>query len=129
MKVKCPLCKTISFETTSRYDPSVTANGGMVKKLVSWEIDWLCASTTLASEMTCPRCGVGQLAPSGRLTVIEDPKTIMETEEDMVKRFAEIDKPKVGKPVFVCDVCGKEIKTAGAMTLHKRSHKGEANNG
>jgi len=127
MKVKCPLCKTISFETTSRYDPSVTANGGMVKKLVSWEIDWLCASTTLASEMTCPRCGVGQLAPSGRLTVIEDPKTIMETEEDMVKRFAEIDKaeptPNVGKPAFICDVCGKELKTAGALTLHKRSHK------
>ena len=133
MKVKCPLCKTISFETTSRYDPSVTANGGMVKKLVSWEIDWLCASTTLASEMTCPRCGVGQLAPSGRLTVIEDPKTIMETEEDMVKRFAEIDKaeptPNVGKPAYICDVCGKELKTAGALTLHKRSHKGETKDG
>ena len=133
LKVKCPLCKTISFEITSRYDPNVTANGGMVKKLVPWEIDWLCASTTLASEMTCPRCGVGQLAPSGRLTVVEEQKTIMETEEAMAEQFAEIDKevtPKVGAKVYVCDVCGKEVSSALALSGHKRSHtKKEGNNG
>lgn len=146
MKVKCPNCKTISFETTDKYDPNVTPNGSMVKKLVPWEIDWLCSSTTLVSEMTCPRCGVGQLAPSGRLTVIEEPKTLMETEEALVEQFAEIDAkkattvfsdensnlgevtPKVGKPVHVCDICGKEVSSALALNGHKRSHK-EAVNG
>jgi uncharacterized protein (DUF983 family) len=126
MKVKCPLCKTISFETTDKYDPNVTPNGAMVRKLVSWEIDWLCTSTTKAAEMTCPRCGTGQLAPSGRLTVIEP--TIMETEEAMVEQFAEMDKaeilPKVGKPVYICEVCGKECSTALALNGHLRSHKG-----
>jgi hypothetical protein len=127
LKVKCPLCKTISFETTSRYDPNVTANGGMVKKLVPWEIDWLCASTTLASEMTCPRCGVGQLAPSGRLTVVEEQKTPVETEAAASDGNII---PPAGKPVFICDVCGKEVSSALALSGHKRSHtKKEGNNG
>lgn len=120
LKVKCTNCGRTDFETTDKYDPNITPNGSMVKCLLSYHIDWLTLSTTKAAEMTCPEC-LAQLAPSGRLTVL--PKTLMETEEAMVKRFAEIDKPKVGKPVFVCDVCGKELKTAGALTLHKRSHK------
>lgn len=130
LKVKCTNCGRTDFETTDKYDPNITPNGSMVKCLLQYHIDWLTLSTTKAAEMTCPEC-CAQLAPSGRLTVL--PKTLMETEEDMVKRFAEIDKaeptPNVGKPAYICDVCGKELKTAGALTLHKRSHKGEAANG
>ena len=133
LKVKCPNCKQICFETTDKYDPDVSARGDMLKSLMPYHLDFLLSATTLAPYLTCPKCGDGQLAPSGRLWVIEEPKTLMETEEAMVKRFAEIDKaeptPNVGKPAYICDVCGKELKTAGALTLHKRSHKGEANNG
>ena len=129
LKVKCPNCKQICFETTDKYDPDVSARGDMLKSLMPYHLDFLLSATTLAPYLTCPKCGDGQLAPSGRLWVIEEPKTLMETEEAMVKRFAEIDKPKVGKPVFVCDVCGKELKTAGALNGHKRSHKQEASNG
>jgi len=132
LKVKCPLCKTISFETTDKYDPNVTANGSMVKSLVSWKLDWLTSASTGPSQMTCPKCGQGQLAPSGRLTVLPEPKTLMETEEAMVEQFETMDKdeiaPKVGKKVYVCDICGKEVSSALALNGHKRSHK-EAVNG
>lgn len=133
LKVKCCNCGRTDFETTDKYDQNATPNGSMVKCLLPYHIDWLTLSTTKAAEMTCPEC-LAQLAPSGRLTVLPRPKTIMETEEAMVEQFAEMDKadqlPKVGKPVFICEVCGKEIKTAGALTLHKRSHtKGEVTNG
>ena len=133
LKVKCCNCGRTDFETTDKYDPNATPNGSMVKCLLPYHIDWLTLSTTKAAEMTCPEC-LAQLAPSGRLTVLPRPKTLMETEEAMVEQFAEMDKadqlPNVGKPVFICEVCGKEIKTAGALTLHKRSHtKGEVTNG
>jgi hypothetical protein len=60
----------------------------------------------------------------------------METEEVMVEQFAEIDKsdqpvtelptvevPKVGTKVYVCDICGKEVSSALALSGHMRSHK------
>jgi uncharacterized protein YbaR (Trm112 family) len=131
LKVVCPQCKRKKFVTTEHYNPDISPNGSMVRFLGGYHIDWLTTSATKVSEMACPECQ-GQLAPSGRLTVIEETKTLMETEEAMVEQFAEMDKadqlPKVGKPVHICDICGKELKTAGALTLHKRSHK-EANNG
>lgn len=134
LRVKCINCgRSGDFITTDKFDPDETPNGSMVKCLLPYHIDWLTLSTTKAAEMTCPEC-LAQLAPSGRLTVLPRPKTLMETEEAMVEQFAEMDKadqlPNVGKPVFICDVCGKELKTAGALTLHKRSHtKGEVTNG
>jgi hypothetical protein len=83
IKIKCPNCKVICFETTESFNPNVTPNGGMVRKLsnVPWEIDWLMASTTTAAEMVCPMCGVGQLAPSGRLTLVEPVPPFVEPEE------------------------------------------------
>jgi hypothetical protein len=39
------------------------------------------ASTTTAAEMVCPMCGVGQLAPSGRLTLVEPVPPFVEPEE------------------------------------------------
>jgi hypothetical protein len=121
LKVKCPNCGRTDFETTDKYNPDVTPNGSMVKCTLQYHIDWLTASTTLASEMTCPEC-CAQLAPSGRLTVVE--KTIMEKEEDFQKEIEAIDdvKPNVGQPVFICEICGKELKTKLALAGHMRSH-------
>ena len=83
MKVQCPNCKTIMWETTETYDPNIRANGGMVRLLEPWKgLGWATFSedvsghsTTLSAEMTCPKCEAA-LAPSGRLTVIDEPKNI-----------------------------------------------------
>ena len=139
LKVVCPLCRRRLFITTEHYNPDISPNGSMLKFLGGYHLDFLLTSTTKAAELCCPECQ-GQLAPSGRLTVIEEPKTIMETEEAMVEQFAEIDKsdqpvtelptvevPKSGKPVFICEVCGKECSTALALNGHSRSHKEKLN--
>lgn len=68
-KVQCPNCKRKDFVTTDKFSPDVTPNGSMVKCLLPYQIDWLCSSTTLASEMTCPEC-CAQLVLNGRLTVL-----------------------------------------------------------
>ena len=126
LKVKCINCGRTDFETTEKYNPDETPNGSMVKCLLPYHIDWLTLSTTKAAEMTCPEC-LAQLAPSGRLTVVEEQKTPVET------KAAASDGniiPPAGKPVFICDVCGKEVSSALALSGHKRSHtKKEANNG
>lgn len=148
LKVKCCNCGRTDFITTIFYDPNKPPNGAMVKCLLPYHIDWLTLSTTKAAEMTCPEC-LAQLAPSGRLTVLPAPPQVGETKEEKTQRLIKQSNsglyedriaatreladlsasPNVGKPAFICDVCGKEIKTAGALTLHKRSHKGEATNG
>ena len=126
MKVKCPNCGRMDFETTDKYNPDVTPNGSFLKCTLPYHIDWLCSSTTLASEMTCPEC-CAQLAPSGRLIVVE--KTIMEQEEDFEKQIESLDevKPDIAQPAFICEVCGKELKTKLALAGHMRSHKGAKN--
>jgi len=70
LKVKCPNCKRMDFVTTNQYDPEKLPNGSMVRCLLPYHIDWLCSSATYAAQMTCPECTC-QLAPYGRLTVIE----------------------------------------------------------
>lgn len=131
MKVKCTNCGRTDFETNDKYNPDAPPNGSMLKCLLPYHIDWLLTSTTTAAMMTCPEC-LAQLAPSGRLTVLPEQKTLMETEEAMVEQFETMDKdeiaPKVGKKVYVCDICGKEVSSALALNGHKRSHK-EAVNG
>jgi len=81
MKVQCPNCKRVFWETTDKYDPNIKPNGSMVKLLEpyksnNWPIfgDGVMRATagTLAAEMDCPAC-LAQLAPSGRLRVIPDP--------------------------------------------------------
>lgn len=69
LKIQCPNCKRKDFVTTEKFNPDVTPNGSMVKCLLPYQIDWLCSSTTLASEMTCPEC-LAQLVIDGRLTVL-----------------------------------------------------------
>lgn len=84
LKIQCPNCKRTDFVTTERYNPDVTPNGSMVKCLLPYHIDWLTSSTTLASEITCPEC-CAQLAPSGRLVVIEPPA--VNDEEDVAREI------------------------------------------
>lgn len=122
MKVKCPNCGRMDFVTTDKYDPNITPHGGMVRSLLPYQIDWLTMSTTLAAEMTCPEC-LAQLAPSGKLWVINDIKdpADLPAPEEAVKAEA----PKVGAKVYVCDVCGKEFGSALALSGHSRSHKKE----
>jgi hypothetical protein len=116
-KVQCPNCKRADFITTAAYLPGVTPHGGFVKSLLPYHLDWLTSSTTTAAMMTCPEC-CAQLAPSGRLTVI-NPEPVQEAAaiEDEVE--AEIIRK------HVCDICGKEVSTALALNGHKRSHRKE----
>jgi hypothetical protein len=127
LKVKCTNCGRTDFITTSKYDPKVSPRGDMLKCTLPYHIDFLLSSTTPASSLTCPEC-CAQLAPSGRLTVVG--KTIMEQEEDFQKEIESLDevKPNVGQPAFICEVCGKELKTKLALAGHMRSHK-EVKNG
>jgi hypothetical protein len=163
--IQCPNCKRFDFSITEKFNPNITPHGGMVQCLLPYPIDWLTVSTTLCSEMTCPEC-LAQLAPSGRLTIFEPKKTLIETEEEMQKQFKEIDEadakkvidelssvplnsfpvgegkiripmeekqtdeeivltPKTGKPVYICEVCGKEVSSPLALSGHLRSHKKE----
>jgi hypothetical protein len=68
MKVKCPNCTRISFETTDQFNPDLPPHGGMVRCLLQYHIDWLCAPTTKASEMCCPEC-LAPLVVGGVLNV------------------------------------------------------------
>ena len=127
LKVKCPLCKRVSFKTSEKYDPTVTPNGSMVKSLLSYHHDWLCVSTTKAAEMTCPEC-LAQLVLYGRLAVVEEKKTLVETEEAFERKLAGIDNSNetsvpdtVTKP-HICPVCEKSFTTALALNGHSRSH-------
>lgn len=69
LKVKCPNCTRICFETTDQFNPNVPPHGGMVKFLLQYHIDWLCVPTTKASEMCCPEC-LAPLVVGGVLNVI-----------------------------------------------------------
>lgn len=69
LKVKCPNCTRICFETTDQFNPDLPPHGGMVKCLLQYHIDWLCAPTTKASEMACPEC-LAPLVVGGILNVV-----------------------------------------------------------
>ena len=86
MKVKCPQCARVLFETTEVYNPDSTLNGSMVKSLCTYQIDWLTASTTGISEMTCPEC-LAPLAVNGKLIVFEP--QIKQEEEKAQEVFTE----------------------------------------
>ncbi len=69
MKVRCPNCTRISFETTDQFNPDLPPHGGMVKSLLQYHIDWLTSPTTKASEMACPEC-LAPLVVGGVLNVM-----------------------------------------------------------
>lgn len=82
LKVQCPNCKRILHETTDSYDPDIPPNGAMLRliepyKSNHWPIfgDGVMQGTagTKRAEMDCPCC-LAQLAPSGKLKVLESMK-------------------------------------------------------
>jgi len=116
-KIVCPLCRRKLFVTTEHYNPDISPNGSMLKFLGGYYIDFLCASTTGVAELTCPECQA-QLAPSGRLTVIEEPKTIMETEEAIAEQLAWIDKAETPIATLIKDF-DKEVDEMEAVEFPK----------
>jgi hypothetical protein len=136
LDVKCPNCRRVLFKTTDKYEPDVTPTGASLRSLLPYQHDWLCSSTTSVAELTCPEC-CAQLAPSGRLTVIETtPVTPMEVGIPGEEQKVPYDGPGDGsdlaspftddnstKPAFVCDICGRVLKNEFGLKGHRRSHK------
>lgn len=96
LKVQCPNCKRKDFVTTDKFNPDVTPNGSMVKCLLPYQIDWLCSSTTLASEMTCPEC-CAQLVLNGRLTVLIPIRDVGEFFDRVTEEVAAAKKDELNK--------------------------------
>lgn len=136
-KVKCQNCGRKDFETTDKFDPDKSPNGAMVKCLRPYQIDWLTTSTTKTAEMTCPEC-LAPLAPGGILNVLvpaRDAGVFFFREAITPEWSKDSDNimdavmPKVGKPVYICEICGKKVSSALALNGHRRSHKEGKSNG
>lgn len=117
MKVKCPNCKAVMWQTTDQFDPDKTPHGAMLELLPPWKDNsWpiygdgvmIASSTTACAEMDCPQC-LAQLAPSGRLTIVPEEvpqaeEAVQETEEvvqeteETVQETAEVAPEPVTKP-------------------------------
>ena len=83
LKIKCVQCGRVSFETTEKFIPDVLPNGSMVKSLLPYDHDWLCAATTPASEMACPEC-LAPLVVGGVLNVIMPAREAGEAFKDVL---------------------------------------------
>ena len=149
-KVKCQNCGRKDFETTDKFDPDKSPNGAMVKCLRPYQIDWLTTSTTKTAEMTCPEC-LAPLAPGGILNVLVpardagvfffrevitpelaqeiQPLNSFSDDGGSIRIPMEEPVPKVGRPVYICEICGKEVSSALALNGHRRSHKEGKSNG
>lgn len=143
LKVKCPNCGRTDFITTEKFDPTVTPNGGMVKCTLPYYIDWLCSSTTLCAEMTCPEC-LAQLAPSGVLNVMVPPRLVGEfyralfpedskeilggSPEELsgpVEISKSVQKRLEAQGALICPVCndGRVFKSQIALNGHMKKHE------
>jgi len=129
MKVQCPGCKRIQHETTERYQPDTLVNGSFVRLAEKYaKRGWNCfdeggaaISTTGASMMLCPSCGMS-LAPEGRLLVITETvkaKVLTQGEKNqaIINEFdGEKDNP------LKCKVCGQVCKSLLGLNSHMRKH-------
>ena len=78
MRVKCPGCKQVLYETTDKYDPDVIPFGGMLRLLNPWR-KWRWDTYGSGgngqgfnySQMECVKCGA-LLAPKKRLLIVSD---------------------------------------------------------
>lgn len=96
LPVKCPNCKRVMFKTTIKFNPNETPRGDFVESLAKYQIDWLCSSTTLASEMTCPEC-CAQLVLNGRLTVLIPIRDVGEFFDRVTEEVAAAKKDELNK--------------------------------
>ncbi len=78
-------------------------------------------STTTASMMLCPSCGMS-LAPKGRLTIAPEPEKILTQAE---KNQAIIDELfKSGEDdLLKCKVCSRVCKSIAGLAAHMRTHQ------
>jgi hypothetical protein len=124
LKVQCPGCKKVFHETTEKYDPDVRPNGAMVRLLEPWkgwgwaafDAEGEAVSTTLCSEMICPGCQA-QLAPSGRLTVIQMPPDSTKQEESPLQEDAKLNDQVDAKVTHT-----EEPSTMECVKCHKVKH-------
>jgi hypothetical protein len=125
LQVACPQCRRTYFTTTSKFDPTKPPTGNMVYPIVKYSIDWLCSSTTKASEMTCPEC-LGQLAHTGCLLVRVPIDRIMDVYRALYPEDGHGENSQSGGSgkKYVCEVCGKEAKSQLGLNSHMRSHGG-----
>lgn len=94
------------WKTTDQYSPDTTPNGAMLELLPPWKFNsWpiygdgvmIASSTTLCAEMDCPQC-LAQLAPSGRLTLVEDDPVVVEEVEPEAETEEVVEETPVVKP-------------------------------
>jgi hypothetical protein len=106
MKVKCPNCGRISFETTDQFNPDAIPHGGMVRCLLPYQIDWLCSSTTVSAEMTCPEC-LAPLVVGGVLNVVMPAREAGECFTDEQK--AAIQEAEIQKEMLKTEIPPMEV--------------------
>ena len=137
MKVKCPQCGRMSFETTEQFDSNLPPHGGMLRSLLQYHIDFLLSATTKAADLACPEC-LAPLVVGGALNVVMPAKIAandlqVPIRDDTLQAHIDgdklniVDPRNIHLPVFICDVCGKGCKSELGLNSHKRSHKGENN--
>ena len=141
LDVVCPGCRKVFHETTAAYDPDKPANGAMVRLKDPWRKWGWCSfgdannglppdiaerADTYWSVMECPACGT-PIAPSGHLTVSHRDGSPYEPVRPDESGVYHLDAPSlpnevIDPPPFMCDVCGKECKSAAGLGAHMRSH-------
>lgn len=72
-KIKCPVCGTVQYETTAKYDPDKPANPGMLTMIEpyrgwGWEGPPMDNAAGFGS-IECGECG-SLLAPEGRFKIV-----------------------------------------------------------
>ena len=99
MKVKCPFCGQIYYETSDRYDPDKPLKGYMVKLINKGDYPKFFGidleNDVPPNMMLCIGCGCS-IAPEGKLILVNE---------------------------LICPVCGKQCKTKLGLVSHMRVHK------
>lgn len=140
LKIKCPNCGRKDFITTDKFNPDIAPHGGMIRCLLPYQIDYLCAFSTLAPQITCPEC-LAPLVKDGALNVMIPARECGRffSDESTTAEFIVFKSglvvPEIGKQEvlsksterrleaqYVCSVCGKEYKNAMGLHSHMRSH-------
>ena len=128
LKVHCPNCKKVFWETTDKFDSNITPNGSMLRFLQPyrgnhWPIfgdgimptrDGTGIAGTKCAEMDCPQC-LAQLAPSGKLSVVNS-----EFSQEIV---SDAEKQTEISECYICEVCGREAKSPQGLRVHMAAHK------
>ena len=115
MKVQCPSCKKVCYQTTPSFDADTMPNGGMVTLLRPWSsYGWgkfggggNSGSSVMASDMLCVVCEAA-LAPAGRLTVVPDdhqevpkPPTLEQKNQEAINSMIDEPEDELGEDEYL----------------------------